>query len=228
MHEPTTGHLDGGARRGVTMIVTTFLHTAEQAERMLASPAVAERWERPSALEGYTVGGLAGHLARAALTVDRYLDQPVIDADPTDAAGYFVRVLGSEDPVTGELHVRIRARSDDEAADGPEALVARVHDARTALGDALTAAEPGRLVAVRDDTVLPLTSYLETRLVELVVHLDDLAVSVDQPGPTDLLPEAYEVVAAVLARVAVRRAGPLETVRSLARRERAPTAVRAL
>lgn len=210
------------------MDATTFLDAAGTAEQLIGSTAVADRWEDASALEGYSVGGLAGHLARAVLTVEHYLDQPVPDGAPTDAAGYLVRALASHDPVSSDFHGRVRQRGEQVASRGQEALVAELREARLVLTDRLAAVESGRHLAVLDGTVLPIEEYLETRLVELVVHLDDLAVSVAQDGPGDLPAAAFETVAAVLARVAVRRAGPLATIRSLARRERHPEAVRAL
>lgn len=146
-----------------------FLAAAGVAQQWIDSDAVATRWDELSALAGYTVAGLAGHLARAVLTVEPYLDAPAPaaesgDTDDTDAAGYFATVLGTDDPIDSERHQRIRQRGIDTAADGP--------------------GEP--------------------------------------PA------EAVDVAAAVLARVAVRRAGGLVTVRSLAHRERQPDPVRAL
>lgn len=42
----------------------------------LSNPAVAQRWEEPSALAGYTIGGLVAHTARSIRTVLDYLDGP--------------------------------------------------------------------------------------------------------------------------------------------------------
>jgi hypothetical protein len=63
-----------------------------------------------------------------------------------------------------------------------------------------------------------LDDYLETRLVELVVHDDDLATSVDVP--TELPGEALELAIDHLVAVARFRHGDLAVVRALARRER--------
>lgn len=206
-----------------------FLATAGMAQQWVGSDAVAARWEQPSALAGYTVAGLAGHLARAVLTVERYLDAPApaVDGD-TDAAGYFATVLGADDPVDSERHHRIRQRGVDTAADGPAALAAQLDEARRRLADRLHPAAMAHRIEVAGGVTLPLGAYLETRVVELVVHLDDLAASVGADDPGELPAAAVDVTAAVLAQVAARRAGGLATVRSLARRERQPGAVRAL
>lgn len=206
-----------------------FVAASDAARRLIDSDEVAARWDEPSALRGYAVAGLAGHLGRAVLTVQRYLDapEPPVEDAVDDAAGYFVAVLGDHDPVDSELHRSIRARSQEVAEPGPAALARQLAAAQRDLEDRFDAEGPDRRVTVRDGMVLPLEEYLATRLVELVVHLDDLAVSVDRE-PEALPAETYDVVAAVLARIAVRRVGGLAAVRSLTRAERQPDAVRAL
>lgn len=207
-----------------------FTAAAAAAQQWIASDVVAARWDEPSALADYTVAGLAGHLARAVLTVERYLDAPAPAAEGghTDAAGYFATVLGADDPVDSERHQRIRQRGIDTAADGPDALAAQLGEARHRLADRLSPAAMADRIEVADGVTLPLGAYLETRVVELVVHLDDLAVSVGYAEPDGVPAAAVDVAAAVLARVAARRTGGLVTVRSLARRERQPDPVRAL
>ncbi len=205
-----------------------FLTTAVAAEDLIGDPRVAERWAGPSALQGYTVGGLAGHLARAVLTADRYLDSSTPGPVTTDAAGYFVAVLADHDPVDSDLHRRVRARGEAAAQAGPAALVAELGAARDRLADRLPGLDPDAPVAVRDGLILSVAEYLDTRLVELVLHLDDLAVSVGLDEADGIPREATARVASVLAHIAVERAGGVETLRSLARRERHPEAVRAL
>jgi hypothetical protein len=68
-----------------------------------------------------------------------------------------------------------------------------------------------------DDLVL-------TRLIEVVVHCDDLAISVGVPTPA--LP-GTDTVVATLARIAVRRHGPVAVLRGLSRAERAPESISA-
>lgn len=209
------------------MIGQLFLETAQVAEGAIEHPEVAARWERDSALAGYTVGGLAGHLARAVLTVPRYLEAAGRTQGRTvDASGYFVEVLTDHDPVTSDLHAAVRARSVQEAEGGPGELVHRMREARQQLVAVLDEDRLQRHVQVRDRLELSVADYLETRLTELVVHLDDLAVSVDREPP-EVAPEALRCVAAVLGRTAARRVGGWETIRSLSRAERHPAAVRA-
>jgi hypothetical protein len=211
-------------------ILSSFLGTAARVEGILGSKAVAAHWDDPSALEGYTVAGLAGHLARGVLTVEQYVDAPAPppNVEATDAAGYMTAVLGSDDPVDSDLHRAVRARSFAVSAAGASALAGEVGRARQRLSQRLTGATMDRRIEVFQGVVVTVEEYLRTRLVELVVHSDDLAVSVGEENAQDLPRDAYEEVAVVLVQVALRRYGGLSVVRGLARRERHPEAIRAL
>jgi hypothetical protein len=69
--------------------------------------------------------------------------------------------------------------------------------------------------------VLTLDDYLGTRLVELCVHVDDLAVSGGEPAPS--LPEgATGRAVEILVDVARLRQGDPGVLRALTRRERDP------
>jgi hypothetical protein len=131
------------------VIAPLFLTCAGRAADAIASPEVAAAWDAGSALEGYAVAGLAGHLARAVLTVETYLDRAPdgVEDDAgalTDASGYLVAVLGEEDPVSSDLHRGVRLRGAQTAADGPSALAAAVRDTVARLGGRLDEATLGR------------------------------------------------------------------------------------
>jgi uncharacterized protein (TIGR03083 family) len=207
----------------------SFLKMAEQVEDLLGSKPVEECWQGPSALQGYTVGGLAGHLARGVLTAEKYLSSSVVDtSEITDAAGYTATVLGSHDPVDSDFHRAVRTRSEEAAAGGPAALATEVREARERLAQRLNGAVLDQPVQVLQGVVVTVREYLRTRLVELVIHFDDLAVSVGEERRRDIPESTYEAVAVLLAQVAVRRQGGLNVVRGLARRERHPDAIRAI
>jgi hypothetical protein len=78
---------------------------------------------------------------------------------------------------------------------------------------------PGRLVQVYGGLVLSLDDYLVTRLIELVVHADDLAASLGTAPPA-LPPAATQLVITTLVEVARIRPGDAATVRALTRRDR--------
>lgn len=205
-----------------------FLSAADAAVELLRSTGVAARWDSPSALEGWAVSGLAGHLGRAVLTVSRYLrgDAPPPDTVTVDPAGYMLAAIDDDDlDVDSRLYAAIRARGDEEGARGRELLVDSVTRELAGLRDLLSPG-PDRvagstLVSVLDGITMTIDDYLATRVVELVVHLDDLAVSIDDtdfPVPAQALSLATDVV----VDLARRRRGNMTVLHLLARRERAP------
>ena len=74
---------------------------------------------------------------------------------------------------------------------------------------------------------LTLDDFLTTRMLELAVHLDDLAVSVGIATP-ELPDAAFDPVLILLARLAAGRHGQAALLRALARAERAPAAINAI
>ncbi len=71
---------------------------------------------------------------------------------------------------------------------------------------------------------LSLDDFLVTRMVELSVHMDDLAVSVGLSAP-ELPGTALDPVVALLTGLAVRRHGQAALLRALTRAERTPSAI---
>ena len=53
----------------MTLIGEAYLEAARSAATLVARAEVADAWDRPSALEGMTVGALAVHLASEVLLV---------------------------------------------------------------------------------------------------------------------------------------------------------------
>ncbi|MBQ1075866.1 maleylpyruvate isomerase N-terminal domain-containing protein [Micromonospora sp. C31] len=209
-------------------IRTAYLTAARSAVDLLADPAVAAGWEEPSALPAFGVSGLAGHLASQVLGVPAVLAAPVPDGDPVGLLEHYARGGWLGAPVDATVNVAIRRAGDGLAADGPAALLDRCAATLGELAGALPAQAPGRVVRVpRGSWSLTLDDYLATRLMELVVHADDLAVSVGVPTP-ELPAETVEPVLTLLARLAVRRHGQPAVLRALSRAERAPASVAAL
>lgn len=200
----------------------TFLETAGVAASALALREVARRWQEPSALRLLSVRGLAGHLLRGAGSVDAYLDRPEpTGATPISAAAYYLQVTAAltEEDLAGPAHTAVRRRGEEQAAAGPEAVATEARALVDRLRRRLAAEPPERLVSVYQGLVLRLDDYLVTRLVELVLHLEDLCVSVDVPAPA--MPVAATSAAiATLVEVARLRHGDAAVLRALARRER--------
>jgi hypothetical protein len=73
---------------------------------------------------------------------------------------------------------------------------------------------------------LSLDDFLLTRMMEIAVHSDDLAVSVGVPAPR--LPDTVlQPVIGLLTRLAIRRHGQSAVLSALSRSERAPDSISA-
>ncbi len=195
-----------------------FLAAAEAAHGVMSQPAVAEHWNDPSALARMSVGAVAGHLGRAVFTVPEYLDAqtPPSSARTLSPSDYLSVVLSDTD-LDSPLHTGVRARSEAAAADGCIALVRRFDDTVRRLERRLRDEPVDRRLAVAGGNVMLLDGYLVTRIVELAVHTDDLAVSVGlDVGPTP----GTDVAIGALVDAARLRHGATAVLRALSRRER--------
>ena len=205
----------------MTPVLDLLLDSCDRVVPLLRSQVLAHTWEVPSALAGWTNGGLAGHLARSAFNLERALDR-VPDGDAgTDVVGYYAAT--DRDEAASPVGRRIRELGDQEAARGPVVLADRFVASVAAIR--MRAPGPGTRVELfgRPMTVADCAAAC---LLELVVHTDDLAVSL-AVTPPGFRPEAVDVVVTALARIAVRRHGTAAVVRALARSERAPATISA-
>lgn len=208
--------------------IDAYLTAAEHAVAMLERPEVAAAWGQPSALAEMTVGGLAGHLANQIFSVGSALEAPAAEMAPIPLLEHYARAAWINAPLDGEVNAGIRARGEKLGSEGAQPLSER---ARASL------AEQRTILSARsaDDPVfqpqagwaLRLDDFLTTRTMELVVHMDDLAVSVGLPARE--LPDAvFDPVLVLLARLAVLRHGQAGLLRAFTRAERAPAAINAM
>jgi uncharacterized protein (TIGR03083 family) len=217
----TPGQPQVAARAASAPAASLLLDAMDAVAPLLASPDLRRRWLEPSALAEWTVAGVAGHLARAPRVVLDYLDAPPPESSETPVPGtaYYDAVLPSTFEADHPTHVGIRARGEEAASAGPDALAAWFAETRAALAGRLPSEPADRLLRVGGGVVIGLEDYLLTRLVEVTVHADDLAVSIGVPSP----PFSEAISGAVirfLVDVARRRHGDLATLRALTRRER--------
>lgn len=193
-----------------------FLAGAAAVRAAVGSEAAGAAWDEPSVLEEQTVGGLAGHLARTGgWIVPEYLDAGPPDGpiDFDDAGDYYARLMEQMDD---DGHRAIRERGAALAAPGQAALVGEL--------DARLAGLPARLAALDDEATVAayagltmrVRDYLVTRIVEQVVHLDDLARSLGVPG-WPVPPTGVDLTLAVGVDVARRRRGDAAVLRALYR-----------
>ncbi len=168
-------------------------------------------------LEGQSIGSLVGHLARGSVwVVEDYLDRSVPDPGEVgvqSAAAYFTTV---GDTLTEADHAAIRTRGADVAASGHPRVVEQLSGAIDRLAARLPGEPSDRAIAVFGGTVMRLDDYLVTRIVEQVVHLDDLARSLGI-GTWVNPPGAEELVVACGADIGRARRGDRAMVRALFR-----------
>jgi hypothetical protein len=216
--------LYGGA---VTSLRDAYLDAAASAAKLLRHPAVAGAWDRPSALAEFSVRGLAGHLALQVFNVERALAEPISDEPPIGLLDHYGRVRWLGADLNDETNVGIREEGERTATGGPAQLVAEVESAIDRLTAALRAEPATRVVTIPwTGWSLRLDDLLVTRLMEIAVHSDDLAVSVGIPAP-NLPLTVLDPVIVLLSRLALRRHGQAALLRALSRAERAPASIAA-
>jgi hypothetical protein len=194
-----------------------FLETAHVVCDAIGDDAVGNAWTEPSVLEDQLVGGLAGHLARGGVwVVDEYLDGESREGRQhvDSAVAYFVHFVESAD---AEQHRQVRERGAIVAADGQDAIAGMVRSRLAALAERLPDEPQDRRVVVAQGSVsMSLDEYLKTRIVEQVVHLDDLARSVGRdPWPTPVA--AQHLVIRIGCEIGHQRHGATEMIRCLYR-----------
>ncbi|PUA79704.1 maleylpyruvate isomerase N-terminal domain-containing protein [Nocardioides currus] len=193
---------------------------------LVESTAVAEAWDRTSALDGLTVGGLVRHLVSQPECAVEFLTTPgPPGADAVQLVDHYDRVDWWRAPVDAAENTSIRDDFNAMAAAGAEESLEVLRSSARELAAAIAAAGPTTYVPWQD-CALPTDDFLVVRLMEIVVHADDLAVSIGTPPP-DFSPEVVEPVLALLAALAARRHGSVDLVRALSRRERSHGAVSA-
>jgi hypothetical protein len=206
--------------------VEAFLEASLHAGSVLASDAVRLAWADPSAVEMMTVGDIGGHLFLVVRRVGKRLESA--QAGGQAPAGVQTPAPGH----TGWVWTRVHTRAD---LDLPEHRQVRtdgahvaawgweeVHNAYNArvrhVGELLQLGLPASTGLAGHD--LPFSAYLATRVVELVVHTDDLSCSVGLGSA----PPNLALLTALDALLDGSRSvhGDLAVLRALSRPERAP------
>ena len=207
----------GGEKDESSRVRGLVVEAVDAATALIASSEVAARWEEPSALSGMTVGALAAHLVRAAGATLAYLDRtgPTARSDGAllTPVQYFHAAIDSP------IHERIKQVSASEAAAGPDELAAHCGRVASQLRSRLAAEPEQRLVGALDGRMLSLDDFCRTRLIEVLLHLDDLAASIGVPCPETNV-ESRTIVVDILVGIARMQHGDWEVLRALAREER--------
>jgi Mycothiol maleylpyruvate isomerase N-terminal domain len=209
-----------------------FIRTGLDLFELASQPEVAAHWKEPSALERMSVGAVAAH----GLGI---LEQILGDCErPEPATPRFLGIveytraarLDKREDLDSKGHEMLIGGAETRAAAGPEAILAHAAGWLEELKWMLPAMDPNKHVYLPRMPPMagPLAMMVANRTVELVVHMDDLAVSVGLPTPP-ITPQAGAMALTVLLSVARKMNTDLEVIRVMARAERAkPDAARAI
>jgi len=205
----------------------SYLLAAASAVTLLNQPAVAAAWNRPSALAKLTVGGLAAHLGRQIIRPVEVIEADPPAEAPVSVLDHYRRSPWTAAGIDDEPNVSVRDNSEADAKAGAAALRERVEAALATLRQRLSDEPTDRVVALPwTDWPLSLDDFLATRVLEIVIHSDDLPVSVGIPTP-ELPASVTDPVLRLLCRLATERHGPTAVLRTLSRSERAPATISA-
>lgn len=199
----------------------TFLGCCEISLALAARPEVAAAWAAESSCEGMTVGGLAHHLVAQVRSAARLLAAPEPDDAPViGLLEHYDRAPWVAQSRSGEVDPEQNGSDNTAAGVGQVQVIADAF-ASFALLEGLLAgdARPEVVHIPWQGWSLPTDAFLTTRLMEMVVHGDDLAASVgiDSPEHDE---SVTTPVLGLLAAVAARRHGQVAVVRALSRPQR--------
>ena len=196
---------------------TVYLQTAAATAELLAVPELDAMWDEISILPAFRVSGLAGHLARSIFQVDGYMDTPVGGRPPITAAVYIGELEDTAD-INSSLNMSVRDRGDQAGQMGLEALVEAAKAGLEGLREKLANEPAIRRIEVLGGRVLLLDEYLKTRIVEMIVHVEDLALSID--AGVGLPVDAIKIATDTVVAAGRMRHGDLAFLRGMTRRER--------
>ena len=193
---------------------SAYLHCYTGLRSLALSPELSARWDQESCLPEMSVRSLAGHLiARTGGAVLDYLDAEIPDDEPIEAAAYYATVLDGLDDAM------VRVRGEEAAPDGATGLLEKYEGIVADLGPRLEDEPSDRLMTVFGGLVMRMDDYLVTRICEILVHADDLAISLGMEPPE--FPQlAWDLTFDHFMEVARLRHGDNAVLMALSRRER--------
>ena len=184
---------------------------------LVESDEVASRWSQPSALEGMTVGALAAHLVRATGATLAYLDRT--DPATTPNEELLTKVTYFHAAIDSPIHDRIKEVSADEAQAGHDGVARRAREVADELAARLPAEPEDRLIGALGERMLTLDDFCRTRMIEIGMHIDDLAHSIDAQTP-ELSADVTGEVIDIVVGIARHLHGDWAVIHALARAER--------
>ena len=198
------------------------VEAVQAAAALMNTDEVRDQWDEPSALDSMTVGALCAHLVRAAGATIAYLDRT--DAQATPDGEVLTPVTYFHAAVDAPIHDQIKTVSANEAVIGHTQMVEKCELLVDQLTQRLSTEPPSRLVGALGGRMLSLDDFCRTRLIEVLLHLDDLASSVGLSTPeTD--PDGLAIVVDIITGIARHTHGDRAVLHALARTERSNTQI---
>jgi hypothetical protein len=201
--------------------VRPLLDAAEFAGEVISLDPVRAKWSEPSALERMSVGAVVGHLFLIVRRIEKHLS---VEDEPTDSPLMDYRWLRIEhtDDLDNEAAKTVRDDGQHVADWGSGAVITAYHDRLERLRLRLDHPLPARIRL--ESGAMATEAYLRTRIIELLVHADDLAASIELPTPD---PPGASVTVAIETLVDAARSiyGDLDVMRAFTRAERIPPTV---
>lgn len=208
-------------------LTADVLATARAVTGLALSGEVRERWTDESSCAGMTVGGLAHHTVRQVEMLVRLFPDARTDEEPISLVEHYRRAAWANSSLDDEVNTTIRDTDNQRAASGPAELSGHATEQLVGLAAALAAVEDDDAVLLDwQGWALRAEDFAVTRLMEMLVHGDDLAASLDLATP-DFPEEAARRVLSLLTEVSVDRHGQTALLRTLSRPQRAPESVSA-
>jgi hypothetical protein len=202
-----------------------FARAVDVATELAENAAVSRGWTTESACADMSVGALARHLVGQWFNADRLL-RAEPGTDPIPVAEHYARAAWVSAGHDEQANVEIREGSEGFAAQGPEAMRELLDELRPRLDEVLASDRSGPVLIPWQGWSLTESDFLLTRMMEIVVHSDDLAASIHVATP-EFPDDVVHPVLGLLTEVAVRRHGQTALVRALSRPQRARQSVSA-
>jgi uncharacterized protein (TIGR03083 family) len=155
-----------------------------------------EQWDLPG-LGNWSVRSLAGHTARAILTVENYLSQEEPGAVSIPSAeAYYATVYPQFTDAAA-----VEARGVEAGLWLGDDPLGQVSSALAGVRSLIDSQLPNRIVSIGGMGIL-LTDYLRTRIFELVVHTIDLSRATGLPHsiPPNAIADSVDLAGAIAAQ----------------------------
>ncbi|HVA06759.1 MAG TPA: maleylpyruvate isomerase N-terminal domain-containing protein [Acidimicrobiales bacterium] len=213
--------------------IATYLGAVDWLVEILGRSEVVQAWDAPSALARYTTGGVAAHAVYGGvIRLVQLLEEPeMTSASPLAVADFFGANRVNEPTDDDPLFVLLREGAEKAARRGHPRLVSTCTAARAELAHRLPLTPANRILPVARVPGAGTTAsdYVRTRVLEVVVHGDDLVASAAIGGVPDPPAAAMEVCLGLCLELARAHAGDVGVLRAFTRAERSePGALRVL